>query len=94
MKFLPTSDAERAAMLAAIGVALDRRSLRVDPGRGAPARPNLPPPMSEIEIRRFLGGLAQQNANARDTAFFLGAGLSTTTTSRRSPTRCSTARSG
>jgi glycine dehydrogenase subunit 1 len=37
--------------------------------------PNLPPPLSEIEIRRFLGGLARRNANARETAFFLGAGL-------------------
>ncbi|HKD19677.1 MAG TPA: aminomethyl-transferring glycine dehydrogenase subunit GcvPA, partial [Thermoanaerobaculia bacterium] len=37
--------------------------------------PDLPPPMSEIEIRRFLGGLAQKNANARDTDFFLGAGV-------------------
>ena len=31
--------------------------------------------MSEIEIRRFLGGLAKKNANARDAAFFLGAGV-------------------
>ena len=31
--------------------------------------------MSEIEVRRFLGGLASRNANARDTAFFLGGGL-------------------
>ena len=39
---------------------------------GAPA---LPPPMSEIEIRRTFGELARRNANARDTDFFLGAGL-------------------
>jgi glycine dehydrogenase subunit 1 len=31
--------------------------------------------LSEIEIRRFLGGLASRNANARETAFFLGGGL-------------------
>jgi glycine dehydrogenase subunit 1 len=37
--------------------------------------PDLPPPMSEIEIRRFIGGLAKKNVNARDTAFFLGAGV-------------------
>src|SRR6202011_4761444 len=37
--------------------------------------PNLPPPLSEIEVRRLLGGLAKRNANARDPAFFLGAGL-------------------
>jgi glycine cleavage system P protein (glycine dehydrogenase) subunit 1 len=37
--------------------------------------PDLPAPLSEIEIRRFLGGLASRNANARETAFFLGGGL-------------------
>ncbi len=74
MKFLPTSDAQRAAMLAAIGV----RSID-DLFAAVPAAvrrgPDLPPPMSEIEIRRFLGAMAGRNANARDTAFFLGAGL-------------------
>ena len=37
--------------------------------------PDLPDPLSEIEIRRFLGGLASKNASARDTAFFLGGGV-------------------
>jgi len=37
--------------------------------------PGLPPPLSEIEIRRLMGGLAGRTASARDTAFFLGAGL-------------------
>ena len=74
MKFLPTSDAERAAMLSAIGArSIDDLFAAVPEAvrRG----PDLPPPMSEIEIRRFVGGLAKRNANARDTAFFLGAGV-------------------
>jgi glycine dehydrogenase subunit 1 len=36
---------------------------------------NLPPPLSEIEIRRWLSGMSRRAANARETDFFLGAGL-------------------
>jgi len=74
VKFLPTSDAEQSAMLSAIGVKTIDDLFAAVPAsvrRG----PDLPPPMSEIEIRRFLGGMAKKNANARDTAFFLGAGV-------------------
>ena len=74
MKFLPTSDAERAAMLAAIGVKTIDDLFAAVP-EAVRRAPDLPPPMSEIEIRRFVGGMASRNANARDTAFFLGAGL-------------------
>ena len=74
MKFLPTSDAERTAMLAAIGVKTIDDLFAAVPAAVRQA-PDLPPPMSEIEIRRFVGGMAAKNANARDTAFFLGAGL-------------------
>ncbi len=74
MKFLPTSDAERQAMLAAIGVSSVDDLFAAVPAAVRQA-PDLPAPLSEIEIRRFLGGLAGKNANARDTAFFLGGGL-------------------
>ena len=74
MKFVPNSDAERREMLAAIGV----KSIE-DLFAAVPAEvrrtPDLPDPLSEIEIRRFLGGLAAKNASARDTAFFLGGGV-------------------
>ncbi|HYB52245.1 MAG TPA: aminomethyl-transferring glycine dehydrogenase subunit GcvPA [Thermoanaerobaculia bacterium] len=74
MKFLPASDADREAMLRAIGVA------RVDDlFASIPAEvrgePELPPPQSEIEIRRLFGELSARSANARSSAFFLGAGL-------------------
>ncbi len=74
MKFLPTSDAERAAMLSAIGVASIEDLFAALPAeaRGAP---DLPAPLSEIEIRRFIGAMSARNASARDTAFFLGGGL-------------------
>jgi len=37
--------------------------------------PDLPAPLSEIEIRRFMRGLSRKTANARETDFFLGGGL-------------------
>ncbi len=74
MKFLPTSDRERQQMLAAIGVSsIDDLFATVPAEVRQP--PDLPAPLSEIEIRRFLGGLAAKNASARDTAFFLGGGV-------------------
>ena len=74
MKFLPASDVERREMLAAIGAAsID--ALFASVPQAVRQAPDLPAPMSEIEIRRFLGGLASRNANARETAFFLGGGL-------------------
>ena len=74
MKFLPTSDADRTEMLAAIGVSSVDDLFAVIPASVRTA-PDLPPPMSEIEIRRYLGGLASKNAHARNTDFFLGAGV-------------------
>jgi glycine dehydrogenase subunit 1 len=74
VKFLPISDADRVEMLAAIGVSsLDDLFISIPSSVREP--PRLPPPLSEIEVRRMLGGLAKKNANARETAFFLGAGL-------------------
>ena len=74
MKFLPASDAERRQMLAAIGVSSVDDLFAAVPASVRQA-PDLPAPLSEIEIRRFLGGLAAKNSNARDTAFFLGGGV-------------------
>ena len=74
MKFLPGSDAERREMLAAIGApSID--ALFASVPQAVRQEPDLPAPLSEIEIRRFLGALAARNANARETAFFLGGGL-------------------
>jgi glycine dehydrogenase subunit 1 len=74
VKFLPGSDAERREMLAAIGApSID--ALFASVPQAVRQEPDLPAPLSEIEIRRYLGGLASRNANARETAFFLGGGL-------------------
>jgi glycine dehydrogenase subunit 1 len=74
VKFLPTSDADRAAMLGTIGVSSVDDLFASIPGEVRMA-PDLAPPLSEIEVRRLLGSLAARNANARDTAFFLGGGI-------------------
>jgi len=74
MKFLPTSEADRAEMLRAIGVS-SVDDLFASIPREVRETPKLPGPLSEIEIRRFLGGLARRTANAREADFFLGGGL-------------------
>ena len=62
-------------MLAAIGVSSVEDLFRDVPAAVRRTRqPDLPAPMSEIEIRRELGRLAARNADARSHAHFLGAG--------------------
>src|SRR5262249_48697986 len=74
VKFLPVSDADRSEMLRAIGAPSVEALFSSIPPEVLRA-PDLPDPLSEIEIRRMMGGLSSRNASARDTAFFLGAGL-------------------
>ena len=74
MKFLPVSESDRAEMLRAIG-APSVEALFASIPEPVRREPVLPDPLSEIEIRRLMGSLAAKNANARDSAFFLGAGL-------------------
>ena len=76
MRYIPNSPDERASLLAAIGVAsvddlfrtVPRAVLRHEP-------PDLPPPASEIEVRRDLGALAARNAALSEWTSLLGAGL-------------------
>jgi glycine dehydrogenase subunit 1 len=74
VKFLPVSEADRSEMLRAIGAPTVEALFNVIP-KEVREDPKLPPPLSEIEIRRMMGWLSARNANARETAFFLGAGL-------------------
>jgi glycine dehydrogenase subunit 1 len=74
VKFLPASQEDRTEMLRAIGASSIEELFASIPAEVKEA-PNLPAPLSEIEIRRFLGGLSRRNANARETDFFLGGGL-------------------
>lgn len=74
MKNVPNTDADRAEMLEFIGVsALD--DLFVDiPAQMRNPRLSMPPPRTEIEVRRFLRQLAEENADVDQYALFLGAG--------------------
>jgi glycine dehydrogenase subunit 1 len=74
VKFLPLSDTDRGEMLRAVGKSSIEDLFASIPAevRGNPA---LPEPLSEIEVRRLLGGLSRGTANARETDFFLGGGL-------------------
>jgi len=74
MTYIPHTDAERAAMLEAIGVAsLDDLFDAVPEDVRFPAL-DLPTPASELQAAAEVGGLARANADAQDYAIFLGAG--------------------
>jgi glycine dehydrogenase subunit 1 len=75
MTFIPHSDKERDAMLAAIGVrSLD--DLFVDvPAKYRFPKLDLPPALTEMEALAELQSLANGNETAADMAFFLGAGV-------------------
>ena len=74
MTYIPHTDADRAAMLAAIGVeSLDDLFDAVPAEFRFPAL-DLPDPLSEMEVAWEVGGLARANVAANDYAIFLGAG--------------------
>lgn len=73
-RFIPLTDADRAEMLATIGVnSID--DLFADVPRDSHALDlDLPPALSELEMLRSLRQLAARNANLGEYACFLGAG--------------------
>jgi glycine dehydrogenase subunit 1 len=74
MTYSPHTEAERAAMLEAIGVE-DMHALFEDvPERVRFPRLDLPDPLSEMEAMRELASLADANADAQHNPIFLGAG--------------------
>ena len=60
MKFLPVSEVDRAEMLRAIGAPTVEALFNVIP-KEVRQDPKLPPPLSEIEIRRMMGWLSARN---------------------------------
>src|SRR5947208_15189226 len=72
--YISITEAERAEMLAAIGVERMADLFEVVPEQVRFPKVELPPALSEIELRRELGALAGQNANAQTHSIFLGAG--------------------
>lgn len=76
MRYIPHSPEEQASLLAAIGVAsMDELFATVPSEVYRREPPDLPPPASEIEVRRTMGALAARNANLSEWTSLLGAGL-------------------
>lgn len=76
MRYLPLTDADRASMLATVGVSsIDDLFLDVpEAARRAGVVDGLPLAQSELAVERFLTGLAGRNVVAGSVPFFCGAG--------------------
>jgi len=75
MRYLPNTDADRAAMLARIGVSsIDDLFADIPVERRISGLLDLPTAKSEIEVERALGRMAARNVPAGAGPFFVGAG--------------------
>ena len=72
--YIPNTDADRRQMLQAIGVSSAEQLFQDIPSQFRHPPLDIPPPLSELELRREIGELARQNALPGDYACFLGAG--------------------
>ncbi len=72
--YTPNTDEDRRQMLEAIGVGSFEELVADVPVEHIDPHYDLPPPASELELRREIGGMAAQNAVPGDYACFLGAG--------------------
>ena len=72
--YLPNTEASRRLMLQEIGVNSIEELFQAIPKRFRDAHFNLPPPLSELELKRELRRLANLNADLDNYACFLGAG--------------------
>lgn len=74
MTYIPHTEAERAAMLQAIGADDVADLFAVIPEQYRFPPLDLPEPLSELDVMRELAGLAESNAEVSHTPCFLGAG--------------------
>ena len=74
MSYVPNTDADRAAMLAAIGLPSVEDLFADIPAAARRPRLTLPRPLSEPEVLAELRALANRNADLNQYACFLGAG--------------------
>jgi glycine dehydrogenase subunit 1 len=72
--FTPHTDAEKKAMLKAVGVDKVEDLFCDVPAKFRFPKLNLPEPLTEMQIAAELNGLAMGNLNTRDAICFLGAG--------------------
>jgi glycine dehydrogenase subunit 1 len=76
MRYIPHSPEEQAALLSAVGVrSIDELFATVPKEVLLREPPDLPPPASEIEVRRAMGEMASRNANLSEWTSLLGGGL-------------------
>jgi len=75
MAYLPHSDADRAAMLEAVGAATQGELFDSIPASLRAPAINLPPPLGEQELAEELSRLAARNQPASQLDSFLGAGV-------------------
>ena len=74
LSYIPNTDGDRQAMLKAIGVSSVEELFKdIPPGYGD-SLPDLPPPLSELELQREFQALASLNKNADSVPSFLGGG--------------------
>ncbi len=75
MRYFPNTDRDRQAMLAAIGAKNVAELFADIPEQTRLKRElNLPAPMAELQLRKYIGGLAAQNWNVDEYTCYLGAG--------------------
>jgi len=75
MNYIPNTDADRKKMMTAIGIAsVDELFRDIPESAGQKDLPDLPPPMSEIELKRHMEELADKNCGGSKKISFLGAG--------------------
>ena len=72
--YIPNTDADRQAMLQAAGVDSVEALFRDIPEGHSHPSLDIPPPISELELRRELQALSDLNLNAGSTPSFLGGG--------------------
>jgi glycine dehydrogenase subunit 1 len=72
--YLPNTNADRTAMLQEIGVRTVDELFQDVPEKFLNVPFRLPPPLSELELKKELHQLANRNANLEDCACFLGGG--------------------
>jgi glycine dehydrogenase subunit 1 len=75
MRYLPLTEADRAAMLRRVGVAsIDELFAEVPAAARLNALLELPRAQGEIEVERAIGGMAARNLAAGSAPFFVGGG--------------------
>jgi len=74
VSYIPNTDADRAAMLEALGLGGVEELFRDVPERRRFPRLDLPEPLSELELMRELQAMAARNAAGPSVSCFLGAG--------------------